>query len=125
MASGRRRKGPLVLAILDGWGERDESYGNAIALAELPNWRKLLESYPHALLEATKDVADEKITVVRDRLNSALAAARETYEDVEEAAVNKAKAADKYIRANPYQSVAMAFGLGALLSYIFSHRRRD
>jgi 2,3-bisphosphoglycerate-independent phosphoglycerate mutase len=53
VASGRRRKGPLVLAILDGWGERDESYGNAIALAELPNWRKLLESYPHALLEAS------------------------------------------------------------------------
>jgi ElaB/YqjD/DUF883 family membrane-anchored ribosome-binding protein len=84
-----------------------------------------IAEHAHALLEATKDVADEKITVVRDRLNSALAAARETYEDVEEAAVNKAKAADKYIRANPYQSVAMAFGLGALLSYIFSHRRRD
>jgi 2,3-bisphosphoglycerate-independent phosphoglycerate mutase len=53
VASGRLRKGPLVLAILDGWGERDEPYGNAIALAEAPNWRRLLETYPHALLEAS------------------------------------------------------------------------
>ena len=49
----RARKGPLVLAILDGWGSRDDIYGNAIAAAELPNWRMLLEKYPHALLEAS------------------------------------------------------------------------
>ncbi len=49
----RARKGPLVIAILDGWGHRDEIYGNAIASAELPNWRRLLATYPHALLEAS------------------------------------------------------------------------
>lgn len=49
----RSHKGPLVLAILDGWGHRDSAYGNAIANAELPNWRRLLETYPHALLAAS------------------------------------------------------------------------
>ena len=49
----RLRKGPLVLAILDGWGHRDDAYGNAIAAADLPNWRRMLATYPHALLEAS------------------------------------------------------------------------
>jgi 2,3-bisphosphoglycerate-independent phosphoglycerate mutase len=51
--SERARKGPLVIAILDGWGQRDDAYGNAIANADLPNWRRILDTYPHALLEAS------------------------------------------------------------------------
>jgi 2,3-bisphosphoglycerate-independent phosphoglycerate mutase len=47
------RRGPLVLAILDGWGERAETYGNAIAAADAPNWRRILATYPHSLLSAS------------------------------------------------------------------------
>ena len=43
----------LVLAILDGWGYRAETRGNAIAQAHLPNWDRLLAEYPHTLLEAS------------------------------------------------------------------------
>ncbi len=53
MNSKRARKGPLVLAILDGWGHRDEPHGNAIARADLPNWTRILATYPHALLDAS------------------------------------------------------------------------
>ncbi len=53
MSGERARKGPLVLAILDGWGHRDAAHGNAIAAADLPNWRRILATYPHALLEAS------------------------------------------------------------------------
>jgi 2,3-bisphosphoglycerate-independent phosphoglycerate mutase len=49
----RARKGPLVLAILDGWGHRDEVLGNAIASADLPNWRRILATYPNTLLAAS------------------------------------------------------------------------
>jgi 2,3-bisphosphoglycerate-independent phosphoglycerate mutase len=49
----RARKGPLVLCILDGWGHRDETYGNAIAAADLPNWRRMLANYPNTLLAAS------------------------------------------------------------------------
>ncbi len=49
----RARKGPLVLCILDGWGHRDETYGNAIAAADLPNWRRILATYPNTLLAAS------------------------------------------------------------------------
>jgi 2,3-bisphosphoglycerate-independent phosphoglycerate mutase len=49
----RAFKGPLVLCILDGWGIREDAYGNAIALAKLPNWHRLLENYPHCRLDAS------------------------------------------------------------------------
>jgi 2,3-bisphosphoglycerate-independent phosphoglycerate mutase len=49
----RVRKGPLVLCVLDGWGHRDEPYGNAIAAADLPNWRRILTTYPNTLLAAS------------------------------------------------------------------------
>jgi 2,3-bisphosphoglycerate-independent phosphoglycerate mutase len=43
----------VILAVLDGWGCRDDSYGNAIAAARLPHWNALLERYPHTLLQAS------------------------------------------------------------------------
>jgi len=48
-----KRRAPLVLAILDGWGVRADLHGNAIAAAQLPNWTRLLERYPHTALEAS------------------------------------------------------------------------
>ncbi len=48
-----KRRPPLVLAILDGWGVRADGHGNAIAAAALPNWRRILEKYPHTALEAS------------------------------------------------------------------------
>ncbi len=44
------RPKPLLLLILDGWGHRDERTDNAIALAEVPNWRRLLAECPHTLV---------------------------------------------------------------------------
>ncbi len=41
---------PVVLCILDGWGLRDEIAGNAPALANTPNYDRLMASYPHATL---------------------------------------------------------------------------
>jgi 2,3-bisphosphoglycerate-independent phosphoglycerate mutase len=44
---------PVTLMILDGWGHREESTDNAIALAELPNWRRLLADCPHTLIHTS------------------------------------------------------------------------
>ncbi len=46
-------RSPLVLAILDGWGCRDELHGNAIAAAETPNWKRLLRDHPWTELDAS------------------------------------------------------------------------
>ena len=44
---------PIVLTILDGWGYRPETHGNAIALARKPVYDKLLAEYPNTLLRAS------------------------------------------------------------------------
>jgi 2,3-bisphosphoglycerate-independent phosphoglycerate mutase len=46
-------KRPLALIILDGFGYRAEREGNAIAQAEMPFYRELLEKYPHTLIQAS------------------------------------------------------------------------
>jgi 2,3-bisphosphoglycerate-independent phosphoglycerate mutase len=48
---------PLVLIILDGWGYREETDGNAIAAAKTPVMDSLWQIYPKTLLQASgKDV---------------------------------------------------------------------
>lgn len=44
---------PLVLTILDGWGLREDPAGNAIALADLPNYRDLWAAYPTTSLRCS------------------------------------------------------------------------
>lgn len=45
-----QRPKPVVLLILDGWGHREATEDNAVALADLPNWRRLHETHPHTLI---------------------------------------------------------------------------
>ncbi len=75
-----------------------------------------------ALLAATADVAEEKVVQARNRLTAAMTAAKETYAVVQKKAVEGAKATDKVIRENPYQAVAVAFGVGALVGFLISRR---
>lgn len=44
---------PMMLLILDGWGYSENSEGNAITAANKPNFDKLWQKYPHALLSAS------------------------------------------------------------------------
>ncbi|HEY8875599.1 MAG TPA: 2,3-bisphosphoglycerate-independent phosphoglycerate mutase [Desulfosporosinus sp.] len=44
---------PLLLMILDGWGHREATEGNAIAQANLPNFRHLEKTYPNTFLQAS------------------------------------------------------------------------
>ncbi len=45
---------PIVLTILDGWGYRAETRGNAIAQARKPVYDKMLAEYPNTLLRASE-----------------------------------------------------------------------
>jgi len=47
-------KAPVVLTILDGWGYRAETHGNAIAQARKPTYDALLRDYPNTLLRASE-----------------------------------------------------------------------
>jgi 2,3-bisphosphoglycerate-independent phosphoglycerate mutase len=48
------KRRPIVLTVLDGWGYRVESNGNAIAMARKPTYDKLLATYPNTLLRASE-----------------------------------------------------------------------
>ena len=45
---------PVLLCILDGWGESDQREHNAIAQAHTPNWDTLRVTYPFAQLSASE-----------------------------------------------------------------------
>jgi 2,3-bisphosphoglycerate-independent phosphoglycerate mutase len=53
MAPSNRPR-PLVLCILDGWGERDSAPDNAMAKARMPVWHRLMARWPHARLQASE-----------------------------------------------------------------------
>src|SRR5436190_5163351 len=48
------RPKPVVLCILDGWGERPNGADNAIDKAKTPVWHELMRRWPHAQLEASE-----------------------------------------------------------------------
>ena len=48
------RPKPLMLCILDGWGERSNGADNAIDKAKTPVWHELMRCWPHAQLNASE-----------------------------------------------------------------------
>ena len=46
-------KSPVVLAILDGWGHREEISDNAVKNANTPIMDSLWHAYPHTLINAS------------------------------------------------------------------------
>lgn len=49
-----QRLRPFVLCVLDGWGLRDETEGNAVALAHAPNVKSWMQNYPFTTLAASE-----------------------------------------------------------------------
>src|SRR5579862_3332973 len=80
-----------------------------------------------ALMAATADVAGEKVAEARKRLAAALENSRQIFGRVRDKAVEGAKAADKTVRENPYQAMAIALGIGAVIGYLAGRRcsRKD
>jgi ElaB/YqjD/DUF883 family membrane-anchored ribosome-binding protein len=74
------------------------------------------------LLKATAGEAGEKIKEVRQRLSKALESARATCENLQDQTAETAKAADQAIREHPYESIAIAFGVGALIGLFVGRR---
>lgn len=75
-----------------------------------------------ALLTATAECAEEKVMAARERISDVLDQAKDTYVAVQKSAVNSAKAADKAIRANPYQALGIAFGVGVIAGFLMRRR---
>jgi 2,3-bisphosphoglycerate-independent phosphoglycerate mutase len=48
-----KRPKPIVLTVLDGWGYRAETKGNAIALARKPAYDELIRKFPNTLIDTS------------------------------------------------------------------------
>src|SRR5258706_13902967 len=48
-----KRPKPLVLTVLDGWGYRADTKGNAVALARKPAYDELLRKFPNTLIQTS------------------------------------------------------------------------
>lgn len=85
---------------------------------------KVLARDAEDLLEATAGDVTDKAKEARTRLRKALAVAKDTCGDLQEKALDGAKATDKVIREHPYQSIGVAFGVGLLIG-VLALRGRD
>ena len=49
----KRKKKPIVLCIMDGWGINENIENNAVALANTPNIDLLTKKFPYSTLDAS------------------------------------------------------------------------
>jgi len=75
-----------------------------------------------ALMDATADVAVEKVTEARKRVAEALARGQKIIERVKERAIEGAKVTDQAVHEHPYLAIGTAIGIGALLGYLLARR---
>lgn len=79
-----------------------------------------------ALLKATAGEAGDRAGEVRHRAEHTLRQARQRLEELEDDTLARAKRAagdaDRYIRDNPWQSIAVAAGVAFLLGVLVSRR---
>ncbi len=75
-----------------------------------------------ALLRAGAKDLSERGVAARERLATALEIARDTRHKLENRAREGARATDRLIRENPYQSVGVAFGIGLLLGVLVNRK---
>lgn len=78
----------------------------------------------NALMAATAEVAGEKVADARKRLGAALDRAREVAGKVRDKAAAGAKAADEAVHEHPYQAMAIAAGVGAIIGYLVARRNQ-
>jgi ElaB/YqjD/DUF883 family membrane-anchored ribosome-binding protein len=74
------------------------------------------------LLAATADVGGEKVSEVRKRLAAALERGKQLAGQARDKTVAAAKAADEAVHEHPYQAMAIAFGVGALIGFLAARR---
>jgi ElaB/YqjD/DUF883 family membrane-anchored ribosome-binding protein len=74
------------------------------------------------LLAATAGMAETKVVEARKRLKAALERSKEAWGEIQDRAAAQARVADEVIRDHPYQSIGIAFGIGAILGILMARR---
>ncbi len=77
------------------------------------------------LLRSGAQALNERGAQVRERLVAAMDSAKELGRRLQERTIDGARATDRVIRENPYQSIGIAFGVGLLIGVLVNRRSRD
>ena len=87
---------------------------------------KVVVADAEELLRATASQAGEKVSAARERIQASLATAKVKLTEAEKVLLEKskeaAKAADEYVRENPWQAVGVAAAAGLVLGVLISRR---
>jgi ElaB/YqjD/DUF883 family membrane-anchored ribosome-binding protein len=84
----------------------------------LENLRALLAEAEKTITESAGDYAGDKLSDLHQRLDDARARIEEIYEKTRRRVVAGAKRTDEAIRTHPYESLAIALGVGVLLGAV-------
>ena len=84
-------------------------------------FQSVTEDAEHFVKETASGLGD-RAREARARLAASLASARGNLGKLNEKAIEGAKATDKVIRANPYQSIGIAFGVGILIGVLVTRK---
>jgi len=83
---------------------------------------KILIGDAEELLKATANQAGEKVATVRQRIEQSLQDGKQSLAEAEDLLLDKsketAKAADAYVRENPWNAVGIAAGVGLVLGLL-------
>ncbi|MEO8849606.1 MAG: DUF883 domain-containing protein [Casimicrobiaceae bacterium] len=79
-----------------------------------------------ALLDRAKSISSDAYTLAREELDRKLATLRVRYDELHDEAIQRTQLArdntDRYVRQNPWQSIAIAAAVGAILGAGLSRR---
>lgn len=99
---------------------------NTVSRDKLITDFKVVVQDAEELLKATASSVGEKSAVVRQRIEENLREAKHKLAQAEAIVIDKTKeaaeATDTYVRANPWQAVGIAAGLGFLVGVLVSRR---
>jgi ElaB/YqjD/DUF883 family membrane-anchored ribosome-binding protein len=85
--------------------------------------RSLVAEAEKILGDELSEVSSDILANMRVRLNGAQESLAEFYGDARKKVVEGVKVTDKTIRANPYQTAAIAAGVGLLIGLLLGRRR--
>jgi ElaB/YqjD/DUF883 family membrane-anchored ribosome-binding protein len=93
---------------------------------QLINEFKVVVADAEALLKATANTGDEKLSELRAKAEESLGIAKERIMDIQTEVLAKTKAAakatDAYVHDNPWRSIGFAASLGVVVGLLISRR---
>ncbi|MDB6113730.1 MAG: protein ElaB [Lacunisphaera sp.] len=79
-----------------------------------------LQALLHEAEQALSDTAGDKFDDLRERLRVAVDSSKDTFARFRGQAVRRARQADQLVRENPYYSIGIAAGIGAVIGILVS-----